>query len=89
MQTAETMMDPKSKNLLNYMVAILIILAMGRFFILQLVVPSVSKMLLTLVYMLIDVKGFAFLMMCYLLVSTQMFSTAYQDTNPDAFGSIF
>jgi hypothetical protein len=77
MQSPETLMDIQSKNVINYMVAFLIVLSLSRFFILQLVVPSVSKMLLTLVSMLIDVKGFAFLMMCYLMVATQVFSTGY------------
>ena len=76
-QTPETMMDPNMKNIINYMVAAVIALALGRFFILQLVVPSVSKMLLTLVSMLVDVKGFAILMLLYCLIMTQIFSTMY------------
>ena len=76
------MMDKNRKNIINYMVAAVIVLALGRFFILQLVVPSVSKMLLTLVSMLVDVKGFGVIMLLYMLIMVQVFSTMYQDTNP-------
>ena len=75
-------MDKNRKNIINYMVAAVIVLALGRFFILQLVVPSVSKMLLTLVSMLVDVKGFGVIMLLYMLIMVQVFSTMYQDTNP-------
>ena len=82
-------MDPGRKNIINYMVAAVIALALGRFFILQLVVPSVSKMLLTLVSMLVDVKGFAILMLLYCLIMIQIFSTMYQDTNPQFFEKLY
>ena len=70
-------MDKNRKNIINYMVAAVIVLALGRFFILQLVVPSVSKMLLTLVSMLVDVKGFGVIMLLYMLIMVQVFSTMY------------
>lgn len=71
------------------MVAAVIVLALGRFFILQLVVPSVSKMLLTLVSMLVDVKGFGVIMLLYMLIMVQVFSTMYQDTNPQFFEKLY
>ena len=82
-------MDKSRKNIINYMVAAVIVLALGRFFILQLVVPSVSKMLLTLVSMLVDVKGFGVIMLLYMLIMVQVFSTMYQDTNPQFFEKLY
>ena len=82
-------MDKNRKNIINYMVAAVIVLALGRFFILQLVVPSVSKMLLTLVSMLVDVKGFGVIMLLYMLIMVQVFSTMYQDTNPQFFEKLY
>jgi hypothetical protein len=67
------------------MVAILMVLILSRFFILQLVVPSVSKMMLTLFAMLWDVMPFNFIMVVYLMVSVQTFSTWLQDINPDPY----
>jgi hypothetical protein len=85
----DTMMDTKKKFRMNAMVAFLLVLVLCRFFILQLVVPNVSKMLLTLVSMLRDVKAFAFLMLCYIIITVQIFSTGYQDTIPEFFGKVF
>ena len=60
----------------------------ARPFMLFLVVPSVSKMLLTLVAMLYDVRYFTILMSCYLVIVTQIFSTLFQDINT-GFDSLF
>ena len=82
-----TILDPQifisdsKKNNIDYMVALLLVLALIRFFILFLAVESVSKMLLTLIYMMIDVGTFLFIMICYLAFSTLLFSALYQDTN--------
>lgn len=82
-------MNDAKKNNIDYAVALLLVLALGRFFILFLVVPSISKMLLTLVYMMIDVGPFLFIMICYLMFSTLLFSCLYQDNNQDVYGKIF
>ena len=90
-----TILDPEiflsdsKKNNVDYMVALLLVLALIRFFILFLAVESVSKMLLTLIYMMIDVGTFLFIMICYLAFSTLLFSALYQDTNQTDYGSIF
>jgi hypothetical protein len=88
MQPPEAMHGPMKKNL-DWAVAMVFTLALIRFFSLQLVVSSVSKMLLTLFYMLIDVIPFGVIMVCYMYIATQIFSTRYQDINQDAYGSIY
>ena len=65
------------KKLIDWAVAIVFILALGRYFLLQLVVSEVSKMLLTLIYMVIDVIPFAVIMLAYMYLATQIFSTRY------------
>jgi hypothetical protein len=57
------------------MVALLLVIALSRYFIFQLVVPSVSKMMLTLFSMLSDVMPFNFVMVVYIVMATQLFST--------------
>ena len=96
-QTITMVMDYKdflpenrgTKDYIDYLVAFVLILAFGRFFLLFLVVPSISKMLLTIITMLIDVMPFAFIMVCYILFSTQFFSTLYQDIIQDKYGTLF
>jgi len=77
------------KDRIDMLVVVVLLLAMSRFFMLFLVLPSISKMLLTLVAMLIDVLPFAFIMACYIVIATQLFSTQYQDINFERYGTIF
>jgi hypothetical protein len=65
------------KDFVDYMVAAVLTLAFSKFFALFIVVPSVSKMLLTLFTMLVDVVPFLFIMLCYIALATQLFSTQY------------
>jgi hypothetical protein len=74
-------MDESAKNKVDLLVAGVLSLVFARPMLLFLVVPAVSKMLLTLVAMLIDVGPFSMLMFCYLFAATQLFSTLYQDIN--------
>jgi len=53
-----------------------------------LVVPNVSKMLLTLIAMLRDVIPLIIIVCIYIIFGTQIFSTLYQDINSN-FDSIF
>lgn len=80
MQPPEAMHGPNKKKL-DAAVALVFTLALSRFFALFLVVSSVSRMLLTLFYMLIDVLPFGAIMLCYMYIATQIFSTRYQDIN--------
>ena len=75
------MHDTNIKSKIDWLVSIVIMLAYLRLFILFLVIPSVSRMLLTLAAMLKDVTEFFALMLCYLFFSMQVFQTLYQDKN--------
>lgn len=68
-----------NKNVVDYLITLVMVVALGRFFQLFLVIEKVSKMLLTLYVMLLDVWPFAVIMLAYYLVGTQIFSTIYQD----------
>ena len=52
-----------------------IIIALLRFFSLFLVNENISKMLLTLYVMVLDVWPFAIIMICYYVIGMQVFST--------------
>jgi len=78
MHDAEFLMKGgKDKDMVDYLVALVISLTWFRLFMFFLVVPGVSNMLLTLVKMLVDVLPFGFIMICYLTFATQFFSTLY------------
>ena len=84
----KVLLDERLKDYIDALVSIVFIVILARPFMLFLVVPSVSKMLLTLVAMLSAVGGFGTLQICYLIMSTQIFSTLYQDINEN-YNSIF
>ena len=64
------LVDEVKKNTIDWYVSIVIMLIWTRFFLFFLVVPSVSKMLLTLVAMVYDVKSFFMVMVAYLMAGT-------------------
>lgn len=59
-----------------------------RFFLYFLVVRKISKLLLTLTSMIKDTMYFMLIVFCFILIMTSVFTTLYQDTNPDLFGSM-
>jgi len=71
------MLNRTEKDKLDLMVALVFALLWARPFMLFLVVPSVSKMLLTLVAMLRDVIPLLTLVLCYIIAMTQVFSSLY------------
>jgi hypothetical protein len=75
------LVDPVKKNNIDWYVTAVIMLIWARFFLFFLVVPSVSKMLLTLVAMIYDVQSFFMVMIAYLMMATQIFQTLFQDSN--------
>ena len=77
----KVMMNEKQKDFIDYLVALVFGLSWIRFFQYFLIIPSISKMILTLISMLIDVNPFLSLMIIYLMFSTQFFSTMFQDIN--------
>lgn len=71
------MLDVERKNSIDYMVAVIIMMAYLRLFMLFLVIPSVSVMMLTLIAMLKDVTHFTALMVCYVIFAMQVFQTLF------------
>ena len=59
-----------------------------RFFVYLLVVESISKLLLTLIEMIEDTISFIFIVSCYTIIMTSIFTTFYHDVNPERFGSL-
>ena len=80
------MKDDNNKNMIDYMLSGVIIIALLRFFSLFLVIENVSKMLLTLYVMILDVWPFAIIMLAYYMIGTQIFSTIYQDMEKSTWG---
>jgi hypothetical protein len=59
-----------------------------RFFTYFLVIRDISKLLLILVAMIGDTLAFMFIMCCFILIMSSIFTTLYQDINPDKFGGL-
>lgn len=76
---ADYIKTDENKDMIDYMLTLVMTIALGRFFQLFLVVEKVSKMLLTLYVMILDVWPFAIIMLAYYGFGTQIFSTIYQD----------
>ena len=67
---ADYLKSEDNKNLVDYLITIVMMVSLVRFFQLFLVVEKVSKMLLTLYVMILDVWPFAVIMLAYYLLGT-------------------
>lgn len=59
-----------------------------RFFAYFLPIRNVSKLILTLFAMVSDTLSFLFIMGCFILIMASIFTTLYQDDNPDKYGGL-
>ena len=84
----ETLVDIEKKDVLDWIVAVVFVFIWAKPAILFLVVPSISKMLITLIFMLQDVAAFMVIMIIYIIALTQIFSTLLQDIAPQ-FSTLF
>ena len=71
----QTLINEKDKDFIDWVVALVFIFIWSKPGCLFLVVPSISKMLITLVFMLQDVGAFMVIMIIYIVAATQIFST--------------
>ena len=78
--------DYLSKDTLDYIVCLLIVLQFARFYSFMLMVPMMAKMLLTIKAMLIDTVPFMLLTLMFLFIMAAIFATAYGDTAPSKYG---
>ena len=81
-------MNEYQKDLIDWIVAVVFIFIWAKPSVLFLVVPSISKMLITLIFMLQDVGAFLVIMIIYIIAMTQIFSTLFQDIAPQ-FATLF
>jgi len=73
---------------LDYTMILVLAASWLRFFIYFLVVRVISKLLLTLIEMIEDTISFIFIVSCYLIIMSSIFTTVYQDTNGLKYGSL-
>lgn len=85
--TPETYLDPKKKDVIDYFVISVLCICWLRFFCYFLVIRDISKLVLTLISMIGDTLNFMFLMGCFIIIMASIFTTLYQDTNPEKYGS--
>lgn len=53
-----------------------------------LVVRDISKLILTLLAMIGDTLNFMFIVCCFIAIMASVFTTLYQDTNPEKYGGL-
>lgn len=76
------------KDYLDYFMILVMVISWFRFFIYFLLEKAISQLLLTLIEMIGNTLSFICLMFCYILVQASIFTTLYQDTLPENYGSL-
>lgn len=76
------------KDVMDYFMIFVLAFSWIRFFMYFLVIRSISKLLLTLVEMVEDTLSFFFIVACFIMIMSSIFTTLYQDVNPEKFGSL-
>ena len=84
----ENILDVTQKENIDFYVAIVVVVAWLRFFAYFLVIKSVSKLLMTLLKMMNDTISFLFIIICYLLLMSTVFTTIYQGIDEQRYGSM-
>jgi hypothetical protein len=79
---------PHSKDYVDYFMIFVLCISWLRFFTYFLVVRNISKLILTLIAMIGDTLSFMFIVSCFLLIMVSIFTTLYQDTNPEKYGGL-
>jgi hypothetical protein len=69
--------DPFIKDSLDYFMIFVLAISWIRFFIYFLVIRNLSKLLLTLVEMVEDTISFIFIVTCFLIIMSSIFTTLY------------
>lgn len=67
---------------------VIVIMSWIRFFSYFLIIKSISKLLMTLVRMIQDTVSFMFIVCCFLLISSSIFTTLFQGAAPEMYGSM-
>jgi hypothetical protein len=85
---ASLLVNTEYKDYIDYAMSALVVVQFMRFFLFFLVINSVSKMLLTLIYMVLDTVAFTALHSTYLVIMSSVFTTFFQDQAPSVYGNI-
>jgi len=86
--TADVLMAERWKDYLDFLFVGTLTIQWARFFLFFLCVPAVSKMLLTLINMMLDTVSFLCLVLFYLIMASAIFTTLYHDINQDSYGTV-
>lgn len=73
---------------MDYYVIVVVIVGWLRFFSYFLVIRKISKLIMTLVKMLFDTLAFIFLVSCYMIIATTVFTTLFSNANPEKYGEV-
>jgi hypothetical protein len=73
----DQILDVLQKQKLDYYVIAVVVISWGRFFAYFLMIRKISKLIMTLVRMLIDTIAFIFIISCYLLLSSTIMTILY------------
>lgn len=84
----DSLLVPFYKDVVDYFMILVLVVSWLRFFTYFLVVRPISRLLLTLVAMIDDTLGFMFIVSCFILIMASLFTTLYQDTEPDMYGGL-
>ena len=85
---AEDILVQSKKYSLDYYVIAVVIVSWVRFFSYFLVIKKVSKLIMTLVRMLIDCLSFMFVFSCYLLLAATVFTTIFENVDQAEYGEL-
>lgn len=66
----------------------MVIVSWIRFFGYFLVIRQISKLLMTLIRMLYDTLAFIFVVFCYLIIATTIFTLLFGNDNPESYGTL-
>jgi hypothetical protein len=84
----DAILDPVQKQVLSYYVICVTVVSWLRFFGYFLMVRIISKLLHTLFRMLIDTLSFMFMIACYMIIMSTVFTMLFQVPDPGRFGSL-
>ena len=83
----EEIVKKEVKDMLDYIMLVLIFFQWFRFYQFFLMISELSKMILTFISMIIDTIAFMFLVISYLILTTAIFTTIFQDVNTGVYGT--
>lgn len=79
----EDFLDQQKKYFLDYYIIAVLVISWIRFFSYFLIIEAIAKLTITLFRMLYETLSFLFLMLCYLMIMTTIFSILFRDANPE------